>query len=90
MVYLAVTQYLGFMKFGDEFKVMGLAPYGEPAAVDEIRQLVRLLPDGDFESTSSTSSMVGGAGMTWDDGEPRLDRVFSDKLERARSGATAG
>ena len=30
LLYLAITQYLGFMKFGDEFKVMGLAPYGEP------------------------------------------------------------
>ena len=30
LLYLAITQYLGFMKYGDEFKVMGLAPYGEP------------------------------------------------------------
>ena len=30
LLYLAVTQYLGFMRYGDEFKVMGLAPYGEP------------------------------------------------------------
>ena len=30
LLYLAVTQYLGFPKYGDEFKVMGLAPYGEP------------------------------------------------------------
>jgi carbamoyltransferase len=30
LVYLAITQYLGFVKYGDEFKVMGLAPYGTP------------------------------------------------------------
>ena len=30
LLYLAVTQYLGFPNYGDEFKVMGLAPYGEP------------------------------------------------------------
>ena len=30
VLYLAITQYLGFTKFGDEFKVMGLAPYGQP------------------------------------------------------------
>jgi carbamoyltransferase len=30
LLYLAITQYLGFPKYGDEFKVMGLAPYGEP------------------------------------------------------------
>src|SRR6185503_14252894 len=69
VVYLAITQYLGFMKFGDEFKVMGLAPYGEPAFVDEIRKLVHLLPDGDFElDLDYFQHWSGGAGMTWDDG----------------------
>jgi len=82
VVYLAITQYLGFMKFGDEFKVMGLAPYGEPLAVEELRKLVRLLPDGGFElDLDYFQHWSGGAGMTWDDGEPKLDRVFSDKLE---------
>src|SRR5207244_11887926 len=30
MLYLAITQYLGFRNYGDEYKVMGLAPYGTP------------------------------------------------------------
>ncbi len=33
-LYLAVTQFLGFPRYGDEFKVMGLAPYGEPRQVE--------------------------------------------------------
>src|SRR6202162_1650360 len=41
LYYTAVTQYLGFLKFGDEYKVMGLAAYGEPAYLDEFRQIVR-------------------------------------------------
>ena len=41
MYYTAVSQYLGFRKFGDEYKVMGLAAYGEPAYMDEFRQIVR-------------------------------------------------
>src|SRR6202171_4326002 len=41
MYYTAVSQYLGFRKFGDEFKVMGLAAYGEPAYLDEFRRIVR-------------------------------------------------
>ena len=49
MLYTAVTQYLGFMGYGDEFKVMGLAPYGRPSAVSELRQLVRLRDHGKFE-----------------------------------------
>ena len=39
--YTAVTQFLGFPKFGDEHKVMSLAPYGEPAYLSEMRRIVR-------------------------------------------------
>ncbi|HUL73824.1 MAG TPA: carbamoyltransferase C-terminal domain-containing protein [Vicinamibacterales bacterium] len=84
MLYLAITQYLGFMKYGDEFKVMGLAPYGMPDYVKPIRELVRLLPGGQFElDLSYFTHWSGGSGMTWTDGEPVLGRVFSDKLESA-------
>src|SRR6185295_1142985 len=41
ILYTAVTQFLGFHKYGDEYKVMGLAPYGEPTYLDEFRQIVR-------------------------------------------------
>jgi carbamoyltransferase len=83
LLYLAITQYLGFMKYGDEFKVMGLAPYGEPTVADEVRKLVTLLPGGDFElDLEYFQHWSGGAGMTWDDGEPQIDRVFSEKLEQ--------
>jgi len=40
MYYTAVSQYLGFRKFGDEYKVMGLAAYGEPAYLEEFRKIV--------------------------------------------------
>src|SRR6202521_1904421 len=40
MYYTAITQYLGFWKFGDEFKVMGLAAYGQPSHLDEFRRIV--------------------------------------------------
>jgi carbamoyltransferase len=83
VLYLAITQHLGFMGFGDEFKVMGLAPYGAPDFVDRIGQLVRLLPGGRFElDLSYFQHWSGKGGMTWDDGEPRLERVFTHKLER--------
>jgi carbamoyltransferase len=83
MVYLAMTQYLGFMKYGDEFKVMGLAPYGVPDYIDEVSQLVHLLPGGHFElDLSFFKHWTGGSGMTWTDGEPQLEPVFSEKLER--------
>ena len=40
MYYTALTQYLGFWKFGDEYKVMGLAAYGQPEFLDEFRRIV--------------------------------------------------
>ncbi|MGE0705063.1 MAG: carbamoyltransferase N-terminal domain-containing protein, partial [Vicinamibacterales bacterium] len=83
VLYLALTQYLGFTKFGDEFKVMGLAPYGRPEFTQEIRRLIELLPGGRFElDLSYFQHWSGGAGMTWDAGEPVLGRVYSEKLER--------
>ena len=83
LLYLAITQYLGFMKYGDEFKVMGLAPYGSPDFVDCLRKLVHLLPDGRFAlDLTYFTHWSGGAAMTWDDGEPAIGRVFSAALER--------
>jgi carbamoyltransferase len=82
LLYLAITQYLGFSKFGDEFKVMGLAPYGSPDFATEMRQLIRLRPGGQFElNLPYFRHWSEGAGMTWDDGEPVLERVFTSKLE---------
>jgi carbamoyltransferase len=82
MLYLAITQYLGFPKYGDEFKVMGLAPYGEPKRTEPLRQLVRLLPGGGFElDLSYFLHATEGVEMTWDEGEPTIGRVFSKKLE---------
>ena len=49
LFYQALTQYLGFPHYGDEYKVMGLAPYGQPRQLDAMRKIVRLLPGGSFE-----------------------------------------
>jgi carbamoyltransferase len=46
--YQALTQYLGFPHYGDEYKVMGLAPYGSPAFLNEMRKIVQPGPRGSF------------------------------------------
>jgi len=46
--YGAITQYLGFEVDSDEWKVMGLAPYGRPAYYKDLRKIVRLIPEGEF------------------------------------------
>jgi carbamoyltransferase len=82
LLYLAITQWLGFPKYGDEFKVMGLAPYGEPRYVDRVRQLVHLEAGGRFELDLSFFRHASeGVAMTWSDGEPTLGTVFTPKLE---------
>src|SRR5258706_2351965 len=82
LLYLAITQYLGFPNYGDEFKVMGLAPYGEPRYAREIESLVQLRPDGGFElDLSYFRHWSDGVQMTWEDGEPKVGTVFTPKLE---------
>jgi carbamoyltransferase len=62
---------------------MGLAPYGTPEFVEPIRRLVKLLPGGRFElDLTYFRHWTGQAGMTWEDGEPKLDAIFTEKLER--------
>jgi carbamoyltransferase len=83
ILYTAITQYLGFPKYGDEFKVMGLAPYGEPEYLDRLRQLVRVKANGGFElDLSYFVHHSEGVNMTWDAGSPTIGDVFSAKLER--------
>ena len=83
LVYLAITQYLGFPKYGDEYKVMGLAPYGEPAYAGALRRLIRLKRDGGFElELSYFRHHSDGVSMSWDDGEPTIGPVYTAKLEQ--------
>ena len=81
MLYTAVTQHLGFLHYGDEFKVMGLAPYGKPTRVDEVRKLVNLVPGGTFElELDYFRHWSDGVEMEWDGGYPTLGRVYSDRM----------
>jgi carbamoyltransferase len=47
--YTAVCQFIGYDRYGDEGKVMGLAPYGELTYLDDMRALVKTTPNGKFE-----------------------------------------
>ncbi len=79
--YTAFTQFLGFPYYGDEYKVMGLSPYGEPKYLDKMKDIVRLKEDGLFEINEDYFiHSTEGVAMTWDNGAPFLGRVFSDKM----------
>jgi carbamoyltransferase len=83
LLYTAITQYIGFMKYGDEFKVMGLAPYGEPEYLEDLRRLVDRHPDGSFAlDLSYFTHHSEGVNMTWENGAPTIGAVFSPRLEQ--------
>jgi carbamoyltransferase len=81
-LYTAVTQYLGFPGFGDEYKVMGLAAYGEPSYAAQLRQVVPARPDGTFRlDLRYFRHLSEGVDMTWEDGAPVLGPLFTPALE---------
>src|SRR5579862_3267757 len=85
MYYTALTQYLGFWKFGDEYKVMGLAAYGEPEFLEEFRRIVRSDKRNAFRlGLKYFTHQSQGAEMTWRDAAstPVLGRLFSPYLEK--------
>jgi carbamoyltransferase len=88
LYYTAVTQYLGFLKFGDEYKVMGLAAYGEPEKVEAFQDIVRFDANG-----SGNGFRLGldyfvhhrtGPEMSWAEADktPTLGKLFSEQMSR--------
>ncbi len=81
LFYTAITQYLGFPGFGDEYKVMGLAAYGEPRYAAELGAIVPPLADGTFRlDLRCFRHLSQGVDMSWDDGAPALGLVYTPKL----------
>ncbi len=80
--YTSLTQYLGFPHYGDEYKVMGLAPYGEPKYVDELKKVILFKDNGLFElDTNYFTHAKEGVTMSWENGDPHIESIFSTKLE---------
>jgi carbamoyltransferase len=81
LFYTAITQFLGFHRYGEEWKMMGLAPYGKPTYVEQLRRVIRPTDGGHFElNLDYFRHHTDGVEMTWDDGSPHLGLVFSPKL----------
>jgi carbamoyltransferase len=81
LFYTAITQFLGFHRYGEEWKMMGLAPYGKPLYVEQLRQVIHPVEGGQFElNLDYFRHHSEGVEMTWDDGSPQMGLVFSPKL----------
>ena len=80
--YEAMTQFIGFPHYGDEYKVMGLAPYGEPRLLDAMSKIVQLKNDGTFALDLRYFRHASGEGAdyTVKDGIPSGGRLWSDAL----------
>jgi carbamoyltransferase len=85
MFYTAMTQFLGFRKFGEEYKVMGLAAYGSPAYRDQFRDLVEAgRPPGVRLNLRYFTHHRCGPEMTWKqaDETPVVGKLFSNEMEK--------
>jgi len=79
--YQALTQYLGFPHYGDEYKIMGLAPYGEAKYAAAMDKIVHSTSDGGFElNLRYFQHHKNPIGYEWDNGSPKVSQLFSDQL----------
>lgn len=77
--YTAFTQLLGFPHYGDEYKVMGMAPYGEPKYLDKFDDVVHLTKDGLFRlNLKYFRSATQGIISYGDDNIPVVAPLYSN------------
>ena len=77
--YTSFTQYLGFPHYGDEYKVMGLSPYGTPKYTDKVWDVIIKKNNGLFElNPLYFKHFKEGVAMSWEIGSPEIGRIFSD------------
>jgi carbamoyltransferase len=81
--YTMICEFIGYKKYGDEGKVMGLAPYGKPTYSDKVREIVGV-KNGSFHLDLGYFKPLGSnQGMeVLPDGTVRLARHFSDRMEK--------
>jgi len=79
--YSALTQFLGFWNYGDEYKVMGLSASGSPTYLEKLRKVITLKDNGLFK-IDPTYFLHNSQGIefTWENEIPKVGKIFSDKL----------
>jgi carbamoyltransferase len=80
LFYTAFTQYLGFPHYGDEYKVMGLAPYGNPTYVDQIRQIIYFNEDGLFSWDANYFVNPNEIKLDYDSHIPLISTLYGNKM----------
>ena len=79
--YSAMTQFIGFPHFGDEYKVMGLAPYGQPKYLEAMREIVRIQTDGTFRlNLRYFRHHTDNVSYSWNNCAPEVGTLYTQKL----------
>ena len=78
--YQSMTQYLGFHKYGDEYKVMGLAPYGKPKYINQLKLLVETFSNGNFKlNLDYFNHHKKNINFEWKSGVPKFEMLFQER-----------
>jgi carbamoyltransferase len=78
--YQAMTQFIGFPNYGDEYKVMGFAPYGKPRYLEQMREIVNTHQNGTFElNLNFFRHHNEKVDYEWAGGSPVVGRLFKTK-----------
>lgn len=80
LFYTAFTQFLGFPHYGDEYKVMGLAPYGKPVYADKVKKLLNFLPNGLYSWRHEYFVQPTKAGFSYENNQPSVGNLYSEKF----------
>jgi carbamoyltransferase len=77
--YTAFTQYFGFPHYGDEYKVMGLSPYGEAKHTDKVWDVIHLDDENGFRLNEKYfRHFKEGVAMDWESGAPHVESIYSN------------
>lgn len=75
--YTVITQFIGFPHYGDEYKVMGLAPYGEPKYLPQMREIVQIQKNGTFKlNLKYFRHHTDDVHYTWDNCSPEVGTLY--------------
>jgi len=81
LLYSAFTYYTGFKVNSGEYKLMGLAPYGNPIYQDKVKQLIDLKDDGTFRLNQKYFNYATGLTMT----NKRFNNLFGRKPRESKN-----
>lgn len=80
LFYTAFTQYLGFPHYGDEYKVMGLAPYGKPIFVEQIRKTLKFTDNGLFSWDADYFASTTEIKLDYSTNVPVISTLYGKKI----------